>query len=370
MPVQLPSRHYSTSYYISSASNIREGKGSFSHPVTTQTAFFGVLHIETRLRDHDASPISNYVAVFLQHAAKENQHGEGARMTDLLVAGMAYFEVFVPPHRRPAPGEELFVDGIQLALGGALNTATVAAALGMQVTLCIPMGRGIVDQAVELLTQRLGITLMPIVTRDNPAISLVFSDAHDRSFVSTSDFNVLSSVEQLPPAKWIHVPGLEEAVRLEGALARARRHGARISVSGSWSPQQLGRLRERNNQDWDLLVLNEKEALAACGDIENVPQLLAGAAGSVVVTRGANGAGGVLEGVALHVPAIPVPVVDPTGAGDAFCGGMLAALIRGAAPEAALRHGSSAAAQILKQTGGLLTDPAIMAELKESTWKF
>ena len=49
-------------------------------------------------------------------------------MTDLVVVGMAYFEVFVPPHVRPRPGEELFVDGIALGLGGALNTATVAAA--------------------------------------------------------------------------------------------------------------------------------------------------------------------------------------------------------------------------------------------------
>ncbi|MFZ3028136.1 MAG: carbohydrate kinase family protein, partial [Rhodoferax sp.] len=69
-------------------------------------------------------------------------------MTDLVVVGLAYFEVFVPPHARPAPGEEVFVDGMTLALGGALNTASVAAALGLRVTLCLPMGHGIVDQAV------------------------------------------------------------------------------------------------------------------------------------------------------------------------------------------------------------------------------
>ena len=27
-------------------------------------------------------------------------------MTDLVVVGLAYFEVFVPPHTRPPPGEE------------------------------------------------------------------------------------------------------------------------------------------------------------------------------------------------------------------------------------------------------------------------
>lgn len=284
-------------------------------------------------------------------------------MTDLVVVGMAYFEVFVPPHRRPAPGEELFVDGIRLGLGGALNTATVAAALGLRVTLCVPLGHGIVDQAVELLAQRLGITLEPLAASDNPAISLVFSDANDRSFVSTAELDVLARVKRLPPGAWVHVPGLEEADRLEGLLAQARRDGARISVSASWSPRQLGRLAAREGRAWDLLVLNEKEALAACGDVATAPQRLAGAAHSVLVTLGANGVFGVLDGVALRVPAAPAQVLDPTGAGDAFCAGMIAGLVRGVAPAVAVRHGTRAAARILNQTGGLVTDPMIMADL-------
>ncbi|MET3131088.1 ribokinase [Oxalobacteraceae bacterium GrIS 1.11] len=290
-------------------------------------------------------------------------------MSNLVVVGMAYFEVFVPPHLRPAPGEERFVDGIELALGGALNTATVAAALGLNVTLCVPMGKGIVDQAVQLLAQRLGITLMPIATRDNPAISLVFSDASDRSFLSTAELDALSTVERLPLCDWVHVPGLEEADRLAPALAGARRDGARISVSGSWSPRQLERLQARAGQDWDLLVLNEKEALAACGEVAQAPARLAGAARSVLVTLGPNGAFGTLDGVALRGAAAPARVLDPTGAGDAFCGGLIAALAAGAAPEAALRHGSQAAARILNQSGGLLTDPAVMADLKDTLWK-
>jgi sugar/nucleoside kinase (ribokinase family) len=291
-------------------------------------------------------------------------------MTDLVVVGMGYFEVFVPPHERPAPGEELFIEGIQLALGGALNTASVAAALGLKVTLCLPMGRGIVDQAVQLLAVRLGITLVPITTRDNPAISLVFSDVSDRSFVSTADLDILGSIERLPPARWIHLPGLEEADRLTVQLAQARRDGARVSVSGSWSPWQLSRLASRSEAHaaplWDLLVLNEKEALAACGDILATPALLADLAHSVVVTRGPKGAFGMMDGVALQVDAAPTPVRDPTGAGDAFCGGVITALLRGAAPADALHYGSRVAARILNQTGGLVTDPALMADLKES----
>jgi len=286
-------------------------------------------------------------------------------MTDLVVVGMAYFEVFVPPHVRPAPGEELFVDGIELALGGALNTATVAAALGLDVTLCVPMGEGIVDHAVAALAKSLGITLLPLDAPDDPAISLVFSDARDRAFVSAARLDVLADVQRLPPSAWIHVPGLEEASRLESPLARARQEGARISVSASWSPRQLALLGGRTGQAWDLLVLNDKEALAAFGDVAAAPQHLAQAAHSVLVTVGDKGAFGVLDGVPVRTPAIPVDMVDATGAGDAFCAGVLAGLLRGMPAAAVVQTGTRAAARILNQAGGLVKDRRRMAGVME-----
>src|SRR5213079_266099 len=115
---------------------------------------------------------------------------------------------------RPAPGEEGFVDAIGLGFGGALNTASVAAALGLQVTLCVPMGRGIADQALAQLAQRLGIALDALPARDDPAISLVFANADERAFLSAAEFDALDRVKTLPAAAWIHVPGLEEAGRL------------------------------------------------------------------------------------------------------------------------------------------------------------
>lgn len=291
-------------------------------------------------------------------------------MTDLVVVGLAYLEIFVPPHERPPPGEEVFVAGMALALGGALNTASVAAALGLNVTLCLPMGHGLVDEAVTLLAQRLGIALVPLAAPDNPAISLVFSDAHDRAFVSSARLDALVGIRRLPASSWVHVAGLEETDRLTGPLKQARQDGARISVSGSWSPRLLGQLPQRQGRDWDLLVLNEKEAQSACGQAENAPQCLALAAHSVLVTRGAQGVSGRLDGVQLDVGAAPTQVVDATGAGDAFCAGLIAALLRGAKPKAAVQLGNLTAAKILQQTGGLVTDPGLLAGITRRTaWK-
>lgn len=284
-------------------------------------------------------------------------------MMPLVVAGLAYLEVYVPPHAPVAPGHERFIDGIGLGLGGALNTASVAAALGVPVTLCAPAGNGIADLALAAQAARLGITLAALPSRNDPAISLVFADASERAFVSSADFDALGQVDQLPAGGWIFVPGLEEAARLAAPLARARRQGARVAVSASWSEQRLAQLATLGGTPWDLLVLNEKEAEAACGEIDGAPERLAGAAASVIVTMGPHGARGTLDGSRFSTPAAPAAVIDTTGAGDAFCGGLLAALLRGAAPAAALRVAARAAAIILEQRGGMLAAPDRMAAL-------
>lgn len=290
-------------------------------------------------------------------------------MRELLVAGMAYLDVFVPRTAAPIAGQEVFVDAITLSLGGATNSASVAAALGVDVALCVPLGDGIADLALTAFGQQLGIALLPLEAPDDPAVSLVLSHGAERAFVSAANYGALDRVAELPPAGWILVPGLEEAARLAPALARARLAGARIAVCASWNPARLARLAQLRDTPWDLLVLNEKEATAACGDPYNAPSLLAGAAESVIVTLGAAGAHGRLQGEAVTAEAPVVKVVDTTGAGDAFCAGLLSALIRGQRPACALAFGAASAAQIVQQRGGPLHDPArILALRKEIPW--
>jgi len=56
--------------------------------------------------------------------------------------------------------------------------------------------------------------------------------------------------------------------------------------------------------------------------------------------------------VVARVPAVPADPVDTTGAGDAFTGAFLAALLAGAAPEAAAARGCRAGALAVRQVGG------------------
>jgi sugar/nucleoside kinase (ribokinase family) len=182
--------------------------------------------------------------------------------------------------------------------------------------------------------------------------------------VSAADITALADCNTLPAAAWIHVPGLLEARYLAKSLATAKAAGARISVSGSWAPDELAALTSLRDQPWDLLILNAKEAQFAVGDARKAPELLLGAAANVVVTDGANGAFGYLNGQQMSCSGVPVMARDFTGAGDAFCAGLLNYLIRHPLGDEALPYACAVASRLLTQAGGVVENPAVLAGLE------
>jgi len=76
-------------------------------------------------------------------------------------------------------------------------------------------------------------------------------------------------------------------------------------------------------------------------------------AGALIVTRGEHGSTIHQEGLTTTVPAVtPRAIVDPTGVGDAFRGGLLKGLATGTGLEVACRLGSVAATYALEHLGG------------------
>jgi ribokinase len=120
----------------------------------------------------------------------------------------------------------------------------------------------------------------------------------------------------------------------------------------------------------DYLTPNESEAEALTGlEVTSVEEaaraaeaLIAQGVGTVIVTLGDKGALFHDGAAPVHVPAFDAgPVVETTGAGDAFNGAFAAALARGEAPLAATRFGCAAAALSVTRPG---TAPS-MPELDE-----
>ena len=92
----------------------------------------------------------------------------------------------------------------------------------------------------------------------------------------------------------------------------------------------------------DALCVNFEEALQLAGEANGaraIRRLRELGARAVVVKRGEHGATLATVGFQFSVPAFPTErVVDPTGAGDSFAGGMLGCLARGGKGPASLRQ--------------------------------
>ncbi|WP_405914293.1 sugar kinase [Streptomyces sp. NBC_00963] len=89
----------------------------------------------------------------------------------------------------------------------------------------------------------------------------------------------------------------------------------------------------------------------------------------VLVVKDGARAATAFDGPRAHtVPAPPVEVIEPVGAGDAFAAGFLAGLLRGEEPVRALRLGHLTAGAALRVTGdhGPLPDRVRLAELLDA----
>ena len=205
---------------------------------------------------------------------------------------------------------------------------------------------------------------MPWPSRPDPFLSLVFSDGHDRAFLSAGDAGCLAGMPEIPPAPWVHAGGVKEAYTVPGRFAEVRAKGARIAVSGCWSPPHLSMLGRETGRPFDLLVVNRREAETATGGpAEQAPERLQGASADVVVTDGADGAFGTIDGGEVRAPARDAKVVDLTGAGDAFITGLIVGRLRGMAPGDALAFAARVASRIVGIRGGTVTDPSLLADL-------
>ncbi len=100
--------------------------------------------------------------------------------------------------------------------------------------------------------------------------------------------------------------------------------------------------------------LVEARSLVGEGSPDELARRLADAGARIVTLR--MGEQGSLvyskeQGALFHVPAVPTRVIDPTGAGNAYCGGFLAGYIQTGDALTAARYGTVAASFLVEQVG-------------------
>lgn len=167
------------------------------------------------------------------------------------------------------------------------------------------------------------------------------------------------------PATWLrdaggfHLPALLEAShrRLVGAI-RAARPDALVTVDAPWFARRDGTL--STDLAWlravDAVLPSEEDLVAfrpQSGLIEAALELIDAGVRAVVVKVGSSGSIVVSPRGVTHVPAYPATVVDPTGAGDSFCGGFLVGLLETGDIVRAAAYGTVAASFVVEERAAI-----------------
>ncbi len=240
--------------------------------------------------------------------------------------------------------------------GVGLNTASVLAALEVQVSLAGPVGADSEGRAVRkhIRARGIGDGLAPLAGHSTGTYAAVL--APDGNLViGLADLGIQEAVDAdwllvrcrraLQSARcWFLTANLAQATL--GELA-SHAHGRFLAASAVSAPK-AARLRPILHQ-LGLLFCNVAEARALTGLADVPAGELAGSLRRSGVTHGAISAGAEFlmfwsgeKAYRLEPPPMS-RIVDVHGAGDALAGATLAALARGMAFEKALRHGIAAA---------------------------
>jgi sugar/nucleoside kinase (ribokinase family) len=243
--------------------------------------------------------------------------------------------------------------------GSAANVAAWLAACGEPVTFVGRAGDDGAGREAVAALEAVGVDARVALDPERPTGTclVLVEPGGERTMVPDAGANDALAIDDLPEGEHLHLAGytlLREGSRAAGmaALACARERGMTISVDPS-SAAPLAAVGPAAFLEWvgrvDLLVPNADEAAALSGEAD--PRSLAGVAREVVVKRGAQGAVWSDGARVVERPAAAGPVVDTTGAGDAFLAGLLTVWRPGADPAAALDAACRLAARAVGQPG-------------------
>lgn len=271
-------------------------------------------------------------------------------MGRVVVFGSLNVDLVTSVERHPRPGETVLGSGLaRLAGGKGANQAVAAAGAGARVVMIGCVGDDAEGAAYVRRLAGLGVDVSSVrVAAGAPTGTalVAVSDSGENTIVVVPGANACVGAAEVAALRRLGLgPGDVLLVQLEVPLASVCRAvrlaagaGARVVLNAAPYAALPGDVVAL----CDPLVANESEALLVA-DAGVVP-------GSLLVTLGAHGA--VWDGVSYPAVAVaPAEVVDTTGAGDAFCGALAAALASGVAREAAVAGAALAGADAVRRSG-------------------
>ena len=275
---------------------------------------------------------------------------------DVVAVGDVMVDVRIPAE---AVAEGHVVGVVRMHAGGsAANAAAWAAAAGARSGVVGRVGDDLSGRAVRRELEERGIRASLAVDADLPTGCV---RAFGERVIAERGANARLAPDDVPSSPGtpaVLVSGyilLQAGSEAAGLAALERASGPWIAVDAASVRLLRGYGRDAFMEATEratVLLLNDEEALALTNsEPEQAARTLADRYRLVCVKRGAVGAVALFEGTVLHAEPPTAERGDGTGAGDAFAGALLAALVRGASPQAALEAACAAGAAAVASTG-------------------
>jgi len=281
------------------------------------------------------------------------------------VIGNAAVDSVIQVERFPRSGETIVALEASEDLGGkGANQAVAAARCGAPVRLVAPIGDDALGERIRSSLAREGVqtdgvTASPygtdrcVITVDrhgeNTILSLIDAARH---FDPIAETQIASWIA---PRDLVVMQGNLRPTVTRDCLALAKSKGATtvLNPSPTYAAQDY---------DWtlvDLVLVNRGEAvdIASCSAEEAARELCKEGAGAVVLTLGADGAAFFSADDTFRVGAPQVTAIDTVGAGDVFCGVLIAARALGRGWKDALAVAAEAASISVTRKGVLASFP-------------
>ncbi len=294
-------------------------------------------------------------------------------MKPIVILGIFVADTAFRADRQPKMGETILGTSFVLGPGGKGSNQAVAAAMaGAKTHFITRLGADAFADIARATWARAGV--IPEVTIDAESytgaayIFIENATGNNAIIVAPGAAGRVSAADVDAKADLIAKAAVF-VTQLEQPIPAARR-GLEIAraagVTTILNPAPAARLDDDILALCDYITPNETEAEALCGlPVTTIPEariaaaaLLARGVGAVVMTLGANGALYHDATQSVHIPVISAgPVVETTGAGDAFNGGFAVALSEGRLVIDAVRFGCAVAGLSVTRAGAASSMP-------------
>ncbi|MFI9818353.1 PfkB family carbohydrate kinase [Saccharothrix variisporea] len=285
---------------------------------------------------------------------------------DVLLSGTVFLDIiFTGLPRPPAPGTEVWAEGLGSCPGGIANLAVALSRLQLRTALSAAFGEDAYgDFCWEVLAEQEGVDLTYCrrFYGWHTPVTVSMAMDRDRSMVTHGHRPPVSPDEMLNPpprtrACFVHIQPEEEqwvrTAKAAGALLFADIGWDRTEV---WAPELLRRL-----DGYDVFLPNDVEAMryTRTDTAVDAARALSSYVPVVVVTRGGGGAVAVdaSTGEVVEVPGLNVAPLDSTGAGDVFGAGFVLGTLAGWPLCDRVRFANLCAALSVQHFGGSLSAP-------------